>query len=178
MMKYLVIILLFFVSVPVMAQYNPDRVGKKATTLYTKALDKARDGQFKEGIALLKDAIKIDPGFADAYLSIAGMYGELKDYKAAIEYYQKAKVIDRQYFQDYNLPYSINLAGNGQFQEALDATNEFLAVPGLSSSSIKAASYRAKTYQFALDYAKAHATDDYKFEPRNLGDSINSEVSE
>ena len=60
MMKYLVIILLFFVSVPVMAQYNPDRVGKKATTLYTKALDKARDGQFKEGIALLKDAIKID----------------------------------------------------------------------------------------------------------------------
>ena len=151
---------------------------KKPTALYTKALEKARDGQFKEGIAYLKDAVKLDPGFADAYLSIAGMYGELKNYKAAIENYQRAKAIDNNYFQDYNLPYSINLAGEGKFQEALDAANEFLAVPGLSSSSIKAASYRAKTYLFALDYPKSHPTDQYKFEPKNLGDSINSDVSE
>ena len=82
------------------------------------------------------------------------MYGELKDYKAAIEYYQKAKAIDRQYFQDYNLPYSINLAGNGQFQEALDAANEFLAVPGLSSSSIKAASSEPKPTSLPLTIQK------------------------
>ncbi|HSB92730.1 MAG TPA: hypothetical protein VLC28_06410, partial [Flavitalea sp.] len=177
-MKYLAITLLVCISLPLWAQYNPDRVGKKATALYTKALEKARDGLFKEGIAILNDAVRIDPRFADAYLSIAGMYGELKNYHAAIENYQKAKAIDPNYFQDYNLPYSINLAGEGKFQEALNAANEFLAVPGLSSSSIKAASYRAKTYQFALDYPKTHPTDQYKFEPRNLGDSINSDVSE
>ena len=45
------------------------------------------------------------------------MYGELKNYKAAIKNYQRAKVIHNNYFQDYNLPYSINLAGEGKFQK-------------------------------------------------------------
>lgn len=177
-MKYLLIWILVFLNLPSQAQYNPAKIGKKATNLYNTALDKARDGQFREGIALLQQAVKLEPGFEDAYLSMAGMYGELKDYQGAITNYNKAKAIDRNYFLEYSLPFSINLAGAGEFKLALEAANDFLSIPGLNSSSIKAAAYRAKTYEFALDYASKHDTSNYKFEPQNMGDSINSTVSE
>lgn len=160
------------------AQYDPGKVKKKAMELYDKALVEAQDGKFNEGIRLLNEAVKIDPAFLDAYLSIAGMYGELKNYQNSIENYDKAKSIDRNYFKDYNLPYSINLAGKGDFQAALAAVNEFLTIPDLNASSQKAAEYRQKSYSFAIEYAQQKPSGDYRFEPINLGDNINSKVSE
>ena len=160
------------------AQYDPGKVKKKAMELYDKALVEAQDGKFNEGIRLLNEAVKIDPAFLDAYLSIAGMYGELKNYQNSIENYDKAKSIDRNYFKDYNLPYSINLAGKGDFQAALAAVNEFLTIPDLNASSQKAAKYRQKSYSFAIEYAQQKPSGDYRFEPINLGDNINSKVSE
>jgi len=161
-----------------MSQYDPEKVNKKAAALYNQALEKARDDDFKNAIRILKEAVRIDAGFEDAYLSMAGMYGELKNYDSAILYYEKAKSIDTAYFKDYNLPYSINIAGKGNFEKAIMAIDEFLTIPNLNESSIKAAGYRKKSYQFAVDYAKEKPLGDYLFEPKNMGDSINSAVSE
>jgi outer membrane protein OmpA-like peptidoglycan-associated protein/tetratricopeptide (TPR) repeat protein len=160
------------------AQYNPDKVNKKAAQFYSKALELAQNDDFKGGIESLKQAVGIDKNFEDAYLSMAGMYGELKDYQDAIENYEKARAIDSSYFKDYNLPYSINLAGKGEFQKALDAANVFLTVTDLNETSKKAGEYRQRCYRFALDYAASHTSAGYKFEPHNLGDSINTRVSE
>ena len=88
-------------------QYEVSRVKKRATELYTQALAKAQEGQYQEGILLLQQAIRIDGNYADAYLSLGGMYGELKNYDSALLHYEKARSIDSIYFQDYNLPYSI-----------------------------------------------------------------------
>jgi outer membrane protein OmpA-like peptidoglycan-associated protein/tetratricopeptide (TPR) repeat protein len=162
----------------VRAQYNPDKVNKKAAQLYSKALELAQGDDFKGGIQALQEAVRIDKSFEDAFLSMAGMYGELKDYQNAIENYEKARAIDSSYFMDYNLPYSINLAGKGEFAKALEAANRFLTVSDLNEKSRKAGEYRAKCYQFALDYSASHPATGYKFEPYNLGDSINSAVSE
>ena len=104
------------------AQYNPDKVNKKAAQLYSKALELAQGDDFKGGIKALQEAVRIDRSFADAFLSMAGMYGELKDYENAIDNYEKARAIDSNYFMDYNLPYSINLAGKGDFGKALEAS--------------------------------------------------------
>jgi outer membrane protein OmpA-like peptidoglycan-associated protein/tetratricopeptide (TPR) repeat protein len=160
------------------AQYNPDKVNKKAAQQYSKALELAQNDDFKGGIAALQQAVAIDKNFEEAFLSMAGMYGELKDYQNAIDNYEKAKAIDSNFFKDYNLPYSINLAGKGEFQKALDAVNIFLTVTDLNETSRKAGEYRQRCYQFALDYAAGHSGGGYKFEPHNLGDSINSKVSE
>ena len=160
------------------AQYKPEKVNKKAAQLYSKALEQAEADDFKGGIETLKQAIKIDNGFEDAYLSLAGMYGELKHYQEAIDNYEKARAIDSNYFLDYNLPYSINLAGKGDFTKALDAVNNFLTVTNLNEKSRKAGEYRQRCYQFAIDYAHTHNNNGYRFEPQNLGDSINSSVSE
>ena len=126
----------------------------------------------------LQQAVEIDNKYEDAYLSMAGMYGELKDYNNSILNYEKAKTIDSIYFQDYNLPYSINLAGLGKFQEALTAVDTFLTISNLNETSVKAGEYRKRCYTFAISYEKNKKDSDYKFEPKNLGDSINTAVSE
>ena len=159
------------------AQFNPEKVNRKAAQLYSQALQIAEDGDFNRSIGILQQAVKIDPKFADAWLSMAGMYGELKNYDAAIQNYERARSIDSLYFKDYNLPYSINLAGKGWFDKALQAVNQFLGISKLNETSRKAAEYRRKSYQFAIDYAASHKND-YKFQPTNLGDNINSNVSE
>ncbi|HUQ67034.1 MAG TPA: OmpA family protein [Flavitalea sp.] len=151
---------------------------KKAEILYNQALTKASDGEYHEGIKMLNDAIKLDPYFFDAYLTLGGIYGELKEYTSSVKNYEKARTIDSLNFKDYALPYSINLAGLGQFQKALDAVKNFLSISDLNASGRKAGEYRKRCYTFAIDYASKHGQTDYKFEPRNLGDSINSNVSE
>ncbi|MFM7838474.1 MAG: OmpA family protein [Chitinophagaceae bacterium] len=159
-------------------QYEATQVKKKATELYTQALAQAQEGHYREGILLLQQAIRIDGKYADAYLSLGGMYGELKNYDSAILHYEKAHSIDSNYFRDYNLPYSINLAGKGQFQKALQAINSFLHTPNLNEQSLLAANYRKKCYQFALDYGKQHKLNEYLFRPQNLGPEVNSPYSE
>ncbi len=178
MNRLIIILLLLVCTIEGMSQYDPEKVNKKAAALYNQALEKARDDDFKDAIRILKEAIRIDAGFADAYLSMAGMYGELKNYDSAILFYEKARPIDTAYFKDYNLPYSINIAGKGNFEKAILAIDEFLTISNLNESSVKAAGYRKKSYQFAIDYAKEKPLGDYRFEPKNMGDSINSAVSE
>jgi outer membrane protein OmpA-like peptidoglycan-associated protein len=177
-MKLFCTISFLLVCIISQAQFNPAKVNRKAAQLYSQALQMAEDGDFIKSIGVLQQAVKIDPRFADAWLSMAGMHGELKNYDAAIENYQKAQSIDSLYFADYNLPYSINLAGKGAFDKALEAINRFLSIPNLNETSRKAADYRKKTYQFAIDYSTTQKTAGYRFEPRNLGDRINSNVSE
>ncbi|HVS96485.1 MAG TPA: OmpA family protein, partial [Puia sp.] len=163
---------------PVRAQYDPDKVNKKAVALYNKALSEAQDGDMKAGITTLEAAIRIDKTYADAYLSMAGMYAATKDYRAAVDTYEKAKAIDTSYFLDYNLPYSIDLAGMGNFEKALDAVNRFLTISNLNETSRKAGEYRQGCYRFAIGYAASHPGATYKFELVNLGDSINTDDSE
>ena len=170
-------LLLLLAGQALQAQYDPEKVNKKAAQLYSKALELAQNDDFKGGIAVLQQAVRIDNRYEDAYLSMAGMYGELKNYQDAIDNYEKARAIDSIYFMDYNLPYSINLAGKGEFEKALQAVQLFLTVSNLNETSRKSGEYRQRCYQFALDYAASHPSG-YKFQPQNMGDSINTKVSE
>lgn len=147
---------------------------KKAIKAYEDAVLQLRDGLIKDAIPLLGKAIEYDPEYIDAYLSLAGVYGELKNYQKAIYYYDIAKTKDSIYFLGYLLPYSINLAGEGRFTEALEAINRFLSLPNLNDRSIKSANYRKQCYTFAIDYAAKHPESNYRFNPVNLGDEINT----
>ena len=171
-------IFLSFLSIWAAGQNDLQKISKKALDLYNKALQQAQDEHFLEGIQTLQDAIKIEPNYIDAYLSMAGMYGELKNYQGAIDNYEKARSIDSNYFKDYNITYSINLAGKGEFQKALDAIEIFLSIPNLNETSRKAGEYRRGCYRFAIEWAKKMQGIKYKFDPINLGDSINTKDSE
>lgn len=178
-MKYFFLPILFFVgSTCLFAQSDiANTTNKKAAQAYESAMLQLRDGLIKDAIPLLGKAIEYDPKFVDAYLSLAGVYGELKNYAKSVEMYDKAKSFDSVYFKYYYLPYSINLAGLGKFNEALNAVNLFLAIPNLNDKSRKSAQYRKHCYEFAANYQATHQTN-YEFAPVNLGDSINSPQSE
>ncbi len=157
--------------------YTGKNINKKAIQLYETALQKIEDADTKTALLYLQQAIEIDNKYIDAFLSAAGIYGELKNYDKAIEYYQLAQQKDSVYFIPYQLPYSINLAGKGKFDEALKAVTQFTTIPNLSERSIKAAAYRKRCYEFAINYQQQHHNN-YQFNPINLGDSVNTEKSE
>lgn len=177
-MKSLGIVLFLLVLIRAEAQYDPGKINRKAIQLFDISIEQGRDGNLREGIESLKKAIATDSGYEDAYLSLAGMYTELKSYQLAVDNYKIAQSIDSLYFRDYSLSYSIPLAGLGRFEEALAAVRNFQSTPHLHESSLRAAEYRIKCYQFAIAYASGKNNDRYKFEPKNMGDSINSSVSE
>lgn len=160
------------------AQEKHPLISKKAQQIYARALDAARDGNMPEAANLMEGAIKAAPNYTDAYLSLAGMYGEMKNYDKAITNYEKIKNQDPAYFEEYNLPYSINLAGKGRFKEALVAVNEFLKIPDLNQTSRKSGEYRKGCFEFALAFEEGQTSAGYTFEPKNMGDGINSPVSE
>ena len=178
-MKYLLFIVIIFCSKIAISQtYQPEKVNQKAIIIYEKAIEKLRDGDTKQAIPLLQKCIAQDANYVDAYLSLAGAFGELKNYKAAINNYEIARSKDNNYFKVYNLPYAINLAGEGRFNEALTAIDLFLLTSNLGDRSIKSAKYRKATFEFAINYQQQHPNKNYIFNPINLGDSVNSPQSE
>ncbi|MFT3910586.1 MAG: OmpA family protein [Ferruginibacter sp.] len=158
--------------------YDPERVNKKAHDIYMKAYDDAMNGKFKESMAHLDEALKIEPNYVEVYLSRAGIYADMKNYSASASDFEKAFRLDSVFSSTYELPYSISLAGIGKFDKALVMINKFLQTPGLNERSKKSGSYRKTTYEFAIGYASQHPAGEYKFVPQNLGDSINSEALE
>lgn len=177
-MKTAFTILLLCISTCLFAQTNPPPVNKKAQQAYDKAMLQLGDGLVRDAIPLLGKAIEYDPNYIEAYLSLAGVYGELKNYQKSIEYYEIARSKDSADFTFYNLPYSINLAALGRFNDALTAINAYLAKPNLNETNRKIGLYRKQCYDFAIDYAQKHPMGGYTFTPVNMGDSINSKQDE
>ncbi|MGI8581797.1 MAG: OmpA family protein [Chitinophagaceae bacterium] len=154
--------------------YDPLKVKTKATDIYLQGISNAQNGKLATAIKFMTDALKIEPKFVDAYISLAGIYAELKDYNESVSQYEKAFALDEVYSKTSLLPYSISLAGAGKFDKALNAVNTFLVTPKLNDRSIKAGEFRKKTYEFAIDHAKNHPAKNYIFKPKNLGNNINS----
>ncbi|MDI9366367.1 MAG: OmpA family protein [Flavobacterium sp.] len=178
-MKQLILIAaILFSSTGFSQTYNPDKINKKAISIYQKAIEHLGYAAYKEAITALEKCINIDKNYVDAYLSLAGAYGELKNYKAAIANYEIAKEKDSTYCKIYSLPYSINLAGEGKFEDALAAVNNFATLPNLGERTQKSIKYRRDSYTFAINYQQKHPNKNYVFSPINLGDNINSERSE
>jgi outer membrane protein OmpA-like peptidoglycan-associated protein/tetratricopeptide (TPR) repeat protein len=179
-MKSLVLLLIsyFFLQTSFSQVYNPSKISLKAQKLYNEGISKAQDGNYNEAISFFQQAIYLDTNYVDAYLSLAGVYGQLKNNALSVEYYEKAIAKDTAYTKLYTLPYSINLAGIGEFEKALQAVNEYLSNPKLGESSRKAGVYRKNCFEFALEFEKKNKEKIYVFAPKNLGDKINSAESE
>lgn len=160
------------------AQYDVSKINKKAVEAYKKGIEKAQDGKYNDAIESLQESISRDPKYIDAYLSLAGVYGQIKNHAQSVATYEKAFAIDSNYTSDYRLPYSINLAGMGEFEKALSTINALLSRNNISPNTRKAATYRQKTYQFAVDYAKNESLKTYVFQPNNLGEGVNTSESE
>lgn len=179
MKKVFLLILCCMTLCVAFSQYNPAAINKKAVVLYNQALERAQDGNLPLAVGLLLQSIQLDNQYVDAYISLASMYGELRNHRLSVEYYEKAFALDPNYTIGYKLPYSVNLAATGEFQKALDALHELLEKkPPKSETTQKAIQYRKQTYEFALDYARKNPVSNYVFTPQNIGSNINTAESE
>jgi outer membrane protein OmpA-like peptidoglycan-associated protein len=158
--------------------YDPEKVNQKAGSIYGQAYEQASAGNYKMAINLINESLKYEPKFVDAYLSRAGIYANLKKYDSSVIDFETAFVLDSVYSITYYQPYGISLAYLGKFEQALAAVNKFLSYPKLNAQSIKAGNYRKSCYEFAVAYEKNHPLKNYVFAPKNLGDSINTDVPE
>ena len=175
--RVLIIPVAFFILIPctLHAQwYNPEKVNKKAKAIYLEAYDLASEGAYLKSLKKLDQAIKIYPNYVEAFLSRAGIFADLKNYDSSVVNFRTAFSLDSIFCDEYQLPYSISLAGIGRFDEALIRVKNFLDNEDLNEQSKKSGKYRLSTYAFALAYKKNHSIDDYNFELINLGDSLNS----
>ncbi len=176
--SYILFLLLLTSYITNAQWYDPLKVNTKATDIYLQAIANAQNGKLPNAIKMMNDALKIEPKFVDAYISLAAIYADLKNYNESVVQYEKAFALDEIYTRPSLLPYSITLAGSGKFDNALTAVNTFLAIPKLNDRSIKAGQFRKKTYEFAVSYEKKHSLKNYIFNPRNLGTSINTKDPE
>jgi outer membrane protein OmpA-like peptidoglycan-associated protein/tetratricopeptide (TPR) repeat protein len=159
--------------------YDPSKVNKKAVVLYNQAMERAQDDNLTLAAGLLLKAIETDTKYLEAYLSLAAVYGKLKSYKSSVEYYEKAFTLDSVYTLDYKFSYSIQLAGLGEFEKALNAINELLdKKPPKNENALRSYQYRKRCYEFAANYAKKNPGKNYVFAPKNLGSNINTAESE
>ena len=178
-LKKLFTVLSIFICSFVSAQwYDPGKVNVKLGYKYSEALNEAKGRNYAKALQLLDECITTDSRFVDAWLSKAGVYSEQKKYKQSVETYRTALNLDSVYFKTFLLPYSIALAGNGEFNKALHAITKFLQKPNLNERIIKSAEYRKKSYQFATEYQTKFPQGDYVFTPQNLGDNINTKLLE
>ena len=143
--------------------YDPDKVNKKAGEIYGAAVEQAQEGKYADAIAQLNEALKLDPKFVDVYLSRAGIYADMKNYTESVNNFETALRMDSVYSKTFLLPYSISLAGTGNFTKALTVVTEFLANPDLNKRSIQAGNYRKAVYEFAIAYDKKHPAGNYNF---------------
>ena len=179
MKKFLLFLLCYSSLQPSFSQYDPGKIGKKAIAFYNQARERAEEDNYASAAGLLLQAIDADKNYVDAYLALASIYGKIKNYTSSTQYFEKAFTLDSTYTIDYKLPYSMHLAGLGEFEKALDAINDLLAKkPPKNPTSFDALQKRRRSFQFAVEYAKNNPEKNYVFAPQNMGSSINSAESE
>jgi outer membrane protein OmpA-like peptidoglycan-associated protein len=160
-------------------QYDPSKVHKKALALYTQAEERFNDGNLVLAAGLLQQAVELDKNYADAYINLGTIFNRLKNYKKSAFNYEKAFTIDSVYSFDYRVQYSVQLAGMGEFEKALNILNDVLEKkPPKNHASLASAQKRKQTYQFAVEYAKNNPVKNYVFAPINLGSNVNSSALE
>ena len=157
---------------------NLAKVNPRAVKMYNEGLAKATEDRYDDAISYFLQAIYLDSNYVDAYLSLAGVYGQTRKPDLSVEYYEKALRKDSAATKVYRLPYAINLAGTGNFNKALHAIDEYLANQKLGEASRKAGEYRKRCFEFAIAQEKKNAGRNYEFAPKNAGDRINSAESE
>lgn len=177
----LCLILLLLHSVIGRAQeYRPDKVSKKAVQLYEKAYEKASSGSNREAIDLLQQATDADENYVDAWIALAKLQIENKNYSYSIICFRRALSIDASYFKPYLLSYAIALAGTGDFVKALETTNRYIDQYKPSGVALEAALQKKKNFEFAVQQEKTSTTpnDRTVFAPKNLGPTVNSKMAE
>jgi len=143
---------------------------KKALKAYLNARVAVGYKGWDEALGYLKEALKLEPNFAEALYLQGNCLVMKKQFKEAITPLEKALQLKKD-----KLPLAAFFLGEAafytqQYQKAIDAYPLFLGLPNAASDYVPTAEKNLKKAKFAL-YASQNPV---MFNPVNLGDGINS----
>ncbi|WPQ62894.1 OmpA family protein [Chitinophaga sancti] len=148
-----------------------DNAKKKAQKSFDNAQLAVSEYKTEDAIIYLQEAIRAEPGFADAYGQMTISYVELKKYNEAITSFETLRRLDSNSIRPALMAYSKALAGVGRFSEALTNINLYIATGKINNP-------KAQALQKTYTYAAREAAHPVPFTPINLGDNINTKDAE
>ena len=149
-------------------------VNKKAISAFESALKFYDARQDAKAIEELNKAIERDPNFIEPHFLLAQIYTESHKTQQAIDEYVKALQINpkfdkKTFFNLANLEVSI-----GKYVEAKKDYEAYLKYPTLNPDAKELAERQLANCNFAIEAMKSPVL----FEPKNMGDAINSGLDE
>lgn len=125
---------------------------------------------FRNAEKWLKDAIKIDNSFYEAYMMLGEMMTKQRRFSESADYYKRAVRIDSLFYKPVFFPLANAEMMCGRYSDALIDYNVYLVQPGISEKNRQIALKSVDDCKFAINSIK----NPVPFSPVNLGDSINT----
>ena len=161
----------------VWAQENcrPDPANlRKADFHYQKALTAYREGLNNQAWKLLGIAQKVEPCFAEIYMLKAVLFEDEKKIDSAIAAYRHALTIDPEVFPNAYFSLAKLEAACGRYAEAESHFTRYLSYKNISAKLRE----QAQMAQLRNREAMRIADTAVPFQPKNLGENINTEYDE
>ena len=171
-MKFIFLLISFSISFCLFSQRTT--WSKKSAKIYKNAQYHVRMKKYKTAKLLLKDAIRIDNNFIEAWISLGEINFILDQKKEAIDVYNHVINIDSFnfpsiYYKLGKIQYSI-----GKYENAIKNLSNYIDFNNISPEFKKHALSIIKSSKFAKDAILNPVT----FDPESLGPNINSDYDE
>ncbi len=170
-MKYLsFIILLITLAGSVFAQKEYSSSVPKAVRAFETALKLYDERMNEKALEQAEEAIKADPKFVEAYMLKANILSDLKQSEKAIAAYKDAIAVNPDFFPNNYFSLAVEQYRSGLYADAKTNFEKFLTYPKVKGSL----QYKAKQMMANCDFAEVAVKNPVPFEPKNMGDSINT----
>ncbi|RMG81089.1 MAG: tetratricopeptide repeat protein [Bacteroidetes bacterium] len=148
---------------------------KKAAAAFEKARIYYETGKDSEALDELQKALKYDPDFIEAHMVLADIAYDAGNYEMCVKEYLKAIEIDPKFYHNnyYNLAKAYMQLG--EYDNAIKYLDFFLNTKNEIRPVLKEKALQLKANAEFAKYAVEHPV---PFEPKNLGENINSEYEE
>ncbi len=166
------LVLLFLMSMPVFGQYSTN--SKKAIKIYEKAQLQFRSRNDLEAEALVCKALKADDQFIEAWYMLAQIYLDKNMGSEAASYFLKGLEVDPGANPDGFLKVAEVEFSVGEYYKTREHIQRWESFGIMDKISLA----RVGVLRLNTDFAIWAVENPVHFEPENLGDSINSLLSE
>jgi len=172
--QVLTLIILVGLANTCFAQKTVSSTNKKAIKLYEKGKGyyDARNNELAE-LSLL-EAIEKDPNFVEAELMLAYVYTDKRSYKKALTHYERCIEINPNFFPEIYVSAATLQLKYGDYTAAKKNFTGYLRFEGAPLMQKDFAKSGLATCNFAMEAIKHPVP----FEPKNLGNKINSPLPE
>ncbi len=171
MYKYISLIFLFCIYLNCFPQYDYSTDSRRAIKKYEKGLDNFSSGNKEDAKKLFKKAISIDADFIEAYLLLADCHIRNGDIPEAIKAYKEGLEIDPAFFPNGYFDLAKLELSIGRYEDAVKHFDFLLSLEKASDDLKQRAKESLKNARFGVEAVN----NPVPFEPKNIGDSINSE---